>query len=109
MVGFGELGSGAFSLSACCARQILEGKNATTTNKMKNWQRRKFKLSFGRMKCAATHHLSTAIRIPRSKQYTGTCCFMSSRRKASGQDYRARGAVDHTTAGVHQLRGPILP
>ena len=67
MVGFGESGSGTFSLSACCAQQILNGKNATTTSKMKNWQRRKFRLSLGRMKCTATYHLSTAIRVPRIK------------------------------------------
>ena len=67
MVGFGESGSGTFSLSACCARQILNGKNATTTSKMKNSQRRKFRLSLGRMKCAATYHLSTAVRVPRIK------------------------------------------
>ena len=79
MVGFGESGSGTFSLSACCARQILNGKNATTMSKMKNWQRRKFRLSLGRMKCAATHRLSTAIRIPRIKRYAGT--FRKFRRK----------------------------
>jgi hypothetical protein len=52
MLGFGASGSGEISLCACCARERLQDKNATSANKRENWQRRK--LLFGRMKCGAT-------------------------------------------------------
>src|SRR5713226_3775756 len=38
-----------------------------------------------------------------------TCRFISSGGKDSGQDYRARGAVDHTTAGEHQRLDQFCP
>src|SRR4029077_7221962 len=38
-----------------------------------------------------------------------TCRFISSGGKDSGQDYRARGAVDHTTSVEHQCLDQFCP
>src|SRR5207245_11201688 len=66
------------------------------------------------MECSITRkrysvHFSMVIRSPPINPYMSTCRFISSGGKDSGQDYRARGAVDHTTAGEHQRLDQFCP
>src|SRR5229473_800388 len=66
------------------------------------------------MECSITRnrysvHFSTVIRSPPINPYISTCRFISSGGKDSGQDYRAHGAVDHTTAGEHQRLDQFCP
>src|SRR6266850_4075055 len=66
------------------------------------------------MECSITRnrysvHFSTVIKSPPINPYISTCRFISSGGKDSGQDYRAHGAVDHTTAGEHQRLDQFCP